>query len=113
LLYLHSPLLHDPLLGLPVFLRINQRTQFDQVGHRVEFQGVGLAAQAQRLQAGSATTHEGVQQAGWPVGEGLFDQLLGLTDSLGVAMFDLVPIHDSGDELLQLFAFLVRVGGWD
>jgi hypothetical protein len=72
------------------------------VGDRVELDGVGLAAQAQGLQAGGAATHEWIEQAGRVVGEGLPDQILGLLDGRAVAVFDLVPVHDDGDEVSSL-----------
>ena len=92
---------------MPILLRIDQRAQFDQVGDGVELDGVRLAAQAERLQAGGAAAHEGVQEARWAVGEGLADQVFGLLDGRGVAVFDLVPVHDGGDEVFQALALLV------
>ena len=71
------------------------------------------AAQAQRLQAGRAAAHQGIQQTRRPVGEGLPDEFLGLSDPGAVAVFDLVPVHDGGDEVFQFLALLVRVRGGD
>ena len=41
---------HRAAVGLAVLLRVDQRAKLDQVGDRVEVDGVGLATQPQRLQ---------------------------------------------------------------
>ena len=103
-------MLHQALLRLAVLLRIDQGAQLDQVRHRVQLDGMGLAAQAQRLQAGGAAAHERVQQTRRVVGKGLADQLLGLLDLGAVAVLDLVPVDDDLDQLLKLLALLVVAG---
>ena len=55
---------HGPAIGLAVLLRIDQRAEFDQVGDRVDVDGVGLAAQPQRLQRNRPAAGERVQTFG-------------------------------------------------
>ena len=100
-------------LRLAVLLGIDERAQLDQVRDGVQLDGVGLAAQAQRLQPGRAAAHERVEQPRRPVGERAADQLAGLLDGLGVAVLHLVPVHDDLDQLFQLFALGVVLGRGD